>query len=99
MARYIVAVFLLGASAQLCAAYSLPEVICDERSRLVERLLLPHGAERQGRGTRGPDAILEVWAVPRSGEWTLVQSYPTGQACIIAMGEAWEAERRVQDPA
>ena len=33
--------------------------------------------------------MLEVWT-KASGDWTLVQAYANGTACILAMGEAWE---------
>ena len=43
-----------------------------------------------GAGLRDTEAVLEVWTRD-SGDWTLVQSYANGTACILAMGEAWEA--------
>jgi hypothetical protein len=48
------------------------------------------GAEVVGSGLRDAVAVLEVWT-RASGDWTLVQSYANGTACILAMGEAWEA--------
>ena len=68
----------------------LGEVICDDRDRLTEQLQRRHDVARQARALRGPDAILEVWVDRRSGDWTMLQSYTNGTACIIAMGEAWE---------
>jgi hypothetical protein len=62
------------------------EVICLPRAELVQRLA---GAEVVGSGLRDAEAVLEVWAAP-SGDWTLVQAYANGTACILAMGEAWE---------
>jgi hypothetical protein len=43
--------------------------------------------------------VVEVWAVPSTGEWTLVQTYAGGQSCIVAMGENWEGLNPSQDPA
>jgi hypothetical protein len=65
----------------------IAEVICAPRAEMLLRL---RGAEVAGMGMRHEDAVLEVWAEP-SGDWTLVQSYANGTACILAMGEAWEA--------
>ncbi len=65
----------------------IAEVICAPREDLLLRL---RGAEVAGAGLRYEDAVLEIWAEP-SGDWTLVQSYANGTACILAMGEAWEA--------
>jgi hypothetical protein len=81
------------------AAAPLAEIVCDEREALLVRLERSHGAERQGQGMRGPDAVLEVWAVPSTGAWTIVQTYANGIACIVAMGESWEALRTSGDPA
>jgi hypothetical protein len=65
----------------------IAEVICLSRADLLLRL---RGAEVAGAGLRDADAVLEVWTRP-TGDWTLVQSYANGTACILAMGEAWEA--------
>lgn len=73
------------------AGGQIAEVFCDDRDTMVLRLERSHGAERTGRGMRGPEAIVEIWTVPSTGEWTLVQSYPNGISCIVAMGENWEA--------
>lgn len=64
----------------------IAEVICLPQAELGQRLA---GAERVGSGLRDAEAVLEVWAAP-SGDWTLVQAYANGTACIVAMGEAWE---------
>ena len=39
---------------------------------------------------RGQESIIEVWAIPATGEWTLVQTYANGRSCIVGMGEGWE---------
>lgn len=65
----------------------IAEVICLPRTELVQRMA---GAEIAGAGLRDAEAVLEVWT-RASGDWTLVQSYANGTACILAMGEAWEA--------
>jgi hypothetical protein len=65
----------------------IAEFICAPRAEVILRL---KGAELAGAGLRDTEAVLEVWTKP-SGAWTLVQSYANGMACILAMGEAWEA--------
>lgn len=78
---------LLLLSGPAMAESPIAEVICLPRAELVQRLA---GAEVVGAGLRDAEAVLEVWARP-SGDWTLVQTYANGVACILAMGEAWEA--------
>jgi len=91
----------------LCAAGFAPhlgtatisDVFCDDSARLEKQLLTIHGAQKLGHGMRGPDALLEVWIAPSSGDWTMVQSYANGTSCIVAMGEHWEAIPPAADPA
>lgn len=71
----------------VAAQSPIAEVICVPRAELVQRL---SGAEVTGSGLRDTETVLEVWT-KASGDWTLVQSYADGTACILAMGEAWEA--------
>jgi hypothetical protein len=78
---------LLAAAAPAMADSPIAEVVCLPRAELLLRL---RGAEVAGAGLRDGEAVLEVWT-EASGDWTLVQSYATGTACILAMGEAWEA--------
>lgn len=81
----LVSFLLLVAPVQ--AQSPIAEVLCAPRAEILARL---SGAELAGAGLREAEAVLEVWRRP-SGDWTLVQSYANGTACILAMGEAWEA--------
>lgn len=80
-------------------AATISDLFCDDSARLEKQLLTIHGAQRLGRGMRGPDALLEVWISPSSGDWTLVQTYANGTSCIVAMGEHWEDIAPAADPA
>lgn len=93
--------FLIGALmlAPHTGTAQLADVICDASARLEQRLSQVHGAQKQGQGLRGPDAVLQVWISPRTGDWTLVQSYANGTSCIVAMGEHWESLTPAADPA
>jgi hypothetical protein len=67
----------------------IAEMICAPRAEIMQRL---EGAEVAGSGLRDAEAVLEVWT-RASGDWVMVQSYANGTACILAMGESWEAVR------
>ncbi len=73
------------------AGARMPDVSCDDSARMRLMLIEGLGAERQGRGLRDPETMLEVWVSPRDGEWMIVQNYANGTSCIVAMGEHWEA--------
>ena len=68
----------------------MPDVSCDDSSRMTQTLKEVMGAERQAMGLRDPETMLEVWVTARSGDWLIVQNYANGTSCIIAMGEHWE---------
>ncbi len=78
---------LVLAAGPAAADGPIAEVICFPRAELEQRMT---GASVTGAGLRDTETVLEVWT-KASGDWTLVQSYPNGTACILAMGEAWEA--------
>ena len=80
-------------------AATISDLFCDDSARLEKQLLTIHGAQKLGRGMRGPDALLEMWIAPSSGDWTLVQNYANGTSCIVAMGEHWEPVATLADPA
>ena len=80
-------ILLLIISGPAGAQTSIAEMICAPRAEILTRLA---GAKVAGAGLRDTEAVLEVWT-KASGDWTLVQSYANGTACILAMGEAWEA--------
>lgn len=73
------------------ATARIDTLYCEPRETLREILVTEYGAHLTGQGVRGPDVILEIWTAPESGDWTLVQSYANGQACVVAMGDSWEA--------
>jgi hypothetical protein len=78
---------ILALAGPAVAESPIAEVICVPRAELVQRMA---GAEVSGSGLRDTETVLEVWT-RASGDWTLVQSYADGTACILAMGESWEA--------
>lgn len=86
----------LGSQAE---ASTISDLFCDDSARLERQLLTIHGAQKQGYGMRGPDALLEMWIAPSSGDWTLVQNYADGRSCIVAIGEHWEKIPTENDPA
>lgn len=80
-------ILFMALASPVAAESPIAEVICAPRTEIVSRL---QDATLTGSGLRDAEAVLEVWA-KASGDWVLVQSYANGTACILAMGEAWEA--------
>ena len=67
------------------------DLVCDDTMRLREQLRTIVGATPQAHGLRDPETMIEVWIVPSSGDWTIVQKYANGTSCVLAIGEYWEA--------
>ncbi len=81
------------------AVNPIAEVICAQRDEMLRRLEVEYGAARQGWGLRGQGMLMEVWSVPTTGNWTLVQTYPDGRSCILAFGQDWEGPEPPASPA
>jgi hypothetical protein len=79
------------------ASATLSDLVCDDTARLQDQLITIVGAEKRGYGLRDPEAMLEIWIVPESGDWSVVQNYANGTSCIMAMGEYWQG--LLPDPA
>ena len=56
---------------------------CSTRDHVVGHLGLASG-----------NRIVEMFASPETGTWTLTMTTPDGRTCIIGAGQAWE---RVED--
>lgn len=64
---------------------------CGERRRIVDRLAREYGETQTARGLSGSDGVMEVFASPDSGTWTILLTLPTGETCLIAAGEYWDS--------
>ncbi|HMR33148.1 MAG TPA: hypothetical protein PKA13_18340 [Geminicoccaceae bacterium] len=42
--------------------------------------------------------LLQVFASPESGTWTILSTSPTGTTCVIAAGKSWESLKISNDP-
>lgn len=89
MRMFLMTLALLGAT-PATALSPIAEVICDQRSAMVDRLHAYMRVEKQGAGMRDPDSVMELWA-NEDGDWTLVVARADGTSCIVAMGEHWQS--------
>ena len=42
--------------------------------------------------------LLQVFASPESGTWTILSTSPAGTTCVIAAGKSWESLKISNDP-
>ncbi len=66
---------------------------CGPRGVMVEKLARVYGEVSQGGGlTNGRLIVLvELYVNKETGTWTLVQTYPSGIACIMVAGNNWRS--------
>lgn len=91
MTTRILSIFGLLALLPQMAHAQVSDLFCDDTARMQQQLQTVIGAEQRGQGLRDPEAMIEIWIVPSSGDWTMVQTYANGRSCIIAIGEHWQA--------
>ena len=65
-----------------CAPYDLVTVQIDQKFQ--ER--------RLGVGILNESYMLEIYANEVTGTWTILRVDPLGQACIMAVGDAWSPQ-------
>lgn len=65
---------------------------CGPRERIVAQLADKHGETRRAVGLQQTMQVMEVYANSETGSWTIIIVTPTGMACLMAVGEAFQAE-------
>ena len=80
-------------AAGVFAAFTGPALAaqnCAPRDVVVTRLAEIFGESRQSVGLGTNDAVMEVFASPDTGTWTITITSPNGVTCLVASGEAFE---------
>jgi len=88
MYRHIIfAAFVSGMSAS-----SVQAANCAMREQVVSRLQAKYSEQLTAGGLQGvknTQAVIEVWASPETGTFTVMQTQPNGVSCIVATGTEW----------
>lgn len=66
---------------------------CGPHKMLTEALGKQFKESRHAIGISGAAAVVELYVSPQ-GSWTMVSTNARGLACVIATGEAWQAETK-----
>lgn len=62
---------------------------CALRDVLAARLETKYGEAVLGRGLTAEGAMVEIWASPGTGTWSIVVTSPAGLACLLGAGTDW----------
>ncbi len=87
--RLMSAAFVFGLAAVAPPAFAEGAPQCGAREDVVKLLRDKHGEAVTGAGLSGENAVIEIWASPQSGTWTILMTRTDGLTCLMAAGEAW----------
>lgn len=85
--------FLLLAVFSIAVVLATPamgQMVCKERSLLVERLHKKYKEFKKADGLTMGGQLVEVF-VSEGGSWTILISDPTGTSCVAAAGQTWRS--------
>ena len=69
------------------------QTVCGKRADMVRQLGENYGETRRGNGMAGPRAIVELFASTTPPyTWTILQTTPNGQTCLVASGDLWQID-------
>lgn len=63
---------------------------CAPRDTVISRLADRYGESRQSVGLAANNQMVEVFAAPDTGTWTITVTLPGGLTCLVASGQAFE---------
>ena len=81
-------VFSLSIAAIIYSTPAFSQVVCDERSVIVETLAGEFNEHSVGNGVANNGAVVELFVSP-SGTWTIIISAPDELTCLAASGDRW----------
>lgn len=85
------AALLLTVGAAIPAAGQ--EQTCGARSQMLSQMMLQYGEVSVGFGLAGRGHIIELLIDPHDGSWTVLETTPWGESCIVATGDDWQPPR------
>ncbi|MEL7025599.1 MAG: hypothetical protein AAGO57_00015 [Pseudomonadota bacterium] len=71
---------------------------CGAREPIIERLASRFGESRQSIGIGTQNRVVETYANPETGSWTITVTLPNGMMCLMASGHAFETVEDVITP-
>ncbi len=79
----------LGAAVSVGAAHA-QQMVCAERTDVVDRLARDYGETRQAIGFASASQVVEIFASDETGSWTITVTRPDGITCLMAAGQHFE---------
>jgi len=66
---------------------------CAPRETVIERLTASFGEGLAAGGLQSEAQVIEIWAAPETGTWTVLMSRADGLTCVMASGTNWHQQK------
>lgn len=76
----------------LSGTSAFAQASCAPRDKLIERLATGYGEALAAGGLQSEQRMIEVYAAPDTGTWTVLMTQANGVACIMASGTNWHQQ-------
>ena len=83
MLRSTILAFILSAGAATAQT-------CSDHETMVRHLAEGWGESRQSIALDAGNSMVELFASPETGTWTMTLTQPGGQTCMVASGHSFE---------
>ena len=98
MKQQFLAITIVGLGALLLATQHAfgqqAGIACGAHDAIADELAQRWGEVVQTMGLTAQGALVETFAAPDTGTWTITVTLPSGETCVIAAGEAFESRAR-----
>ena len=81
----LIAATFIGSTAQA-------QMVCGQRDTIIAQLEKKYGETRRSLGLQEGRGVVEVYASVKTGSWTITVTDTRGTMCLMAAGEAFQAE-------
>ena len=84
---------LTAAVLGIAAVPALAQTPCGQRTDIIQVLAEKYRESHQASGLQSASAMVEIWASPETGTWTILVTQSNGVSCVVASGQSWNPYR------
>ncbi|HET6519429.1 MAG TPA: hypothetical protein VFG47_06365 [Geminicoccaceae bacterium] len=85
------------AAAEPAPANNPPRLPCHDYVKMAQHLGTKYAEKPVAFGMQSNGNLLQVFASPDTGTWTILSVSPKGTSCILAAGKSWEDMPKLKD--
>ena len=94
---FVLAAAALAQPAGAEPAPANPRLPCHDYVKMAEHLGAKYAEKPVAYGMQSNGNLLQVFASPDTGTWTILSVSPKGTSCIVAAGKSWEDMPKIKD--